>query len=110
MAYYYSLRIETDQLNYKLVSDILKLSIKDYSLGWIHETKLEEDNQNVISEYLEKIENSLNKLEKLRISKDDISIWLIYEYNNQCNLEFPPEILKQLGVNGIKFCLSCYEQ
>ncbi len=62
MAYYYSLRIETDESNYKSVSEILELSVNDYSLGWIHETKLEEDNPDVIIDYLEKIESSMDGL------------------------------------------------
>ena len=110
MSSFYSLRIETDESKYEQVSQILGINIIDYSLGWIFETVLNDlDNIDVITEYLNLLENNYLSLEQIGVRKEDVSIWLIYEYYNQCNLEFAPETLKRLGENGIRFCISCYE-
>jgi len=107
----YQLRIDVDELNYERVSSILDLKPLNYKYGWSYEVVLEEEPEyyNVIDRFLSKLQEKYEMLEELGIQRKDITIWLIYGYNNQCNMEFAPETLKYLGENGISLCISCYE-
>lgn len=49
-------------------------------------------------------------LKEIQIEKDDISLWLLYEYENQCNMEFTPIELNLLSKLDITFCISCWEK
>jgi hypothetical protein len=62
-----------------------------------------------INVFLDLLETKYSDLEKLNIQRSDISIWLLYEYDQQCNVEFDPVRLKRLGDNGITFCISCWD-
>jgi hypothetical protein len=44
------------------------------------------------------------------ISTDDITIWYMYEYKQQCNMEFWPNITKRIGELGIVLCITCWEK
>ena len=48
-------------------------------------------------------------LEKVGVSRDDINVRVLYEYDEQCNLEFPPQDLRLLGQAGIGLCVSCWQ-
>ena len=50
------------------------------------------------------------KLESIGISREDISIWVLYEYEGQCNMEYDPVSMKKIGENGIVLCISCWEK
>lgn len=111
MSYFYSLRIDSNEDVYDEISKILGVDITDYKLGWQLEVKLNnEENRDVIAEFLNLLKDKYRELNQIGVKQDDISIWLIYEYKDQCNLEFEPEILKKLGENGIRLCLSCYNE
>jgi hypothetical protein len=62
-----------------------------------------------INVFLDLLETKYTDLKKLNIKRNDISIWLLYEYDQQCNLEFQPKGLKRLGDNGITLCVSCWD-
>lgn len=62
-----------------------------------------------INVFLDLLETKYSDLEKLNIKRNDISIWSLYEYDQQCNMEFDPQRLKRLGENGITFCISCWD-
>ncbi len=61
-----------------------------------------------VNEFLDLIEPNLSKLEKLDISKDDILIWKLYEYEHQCAMEFHPQEMKRLGELGIHLNIDCW--
>jgi len=63
----------------------------------------------VIVKFLDNLEGKYEKLQELGVGNDNITVWLIYGYNNQCNMEFEQNILERLGKRGIKLCISCYE-
>ena len=107
---YYSLRINTKETNYQMVSQILQKEPKDLSKGWIFEVESSDTSYfDYINEFLDILEGNYEKLESIGIVKNDISIWMIYAYNQQCNFEFIPKDLKRLGDNEITLCISCYE-
>ena len=54
--------------------------------------------------------DAYEKLESIGISREDISIWILYEYEGQCNMEYDPVSMKKMGENGIVLCISCWEK
>jgi len=111
MKYFCSIRISTVNENYQKISKILDVEISDYKKGWIYEVVLIDDGDyySVINMFLDKLNKHIKELKSLGISSENISIWLIYEYSEQCDLEFEPTLLKRLGQSEIHLCISCYE-
>ena len=68
-----------------------------------------DDYFDIINIFLDILEKKYEELEKLNIKRSDILIWMLYEYDQQCNMEFDPVRLKRLGDNGIKLCISCWD-
>lgn len=107
---YYSLRVTTKESNYNLVSAILNVRPLDLSKGWIYEVeKLDTGYFDFINIFLDILEDNYDRLYKIGISRDSISIWWIYGYDRQCNFEFFPKDLKRLGDNEINLCVSCFD-
>lgn len=69
----------------------------------------EEPTIDFINVFLDLIEPNLEKLKELGISKNDILIWLNYEYQHQCAMEFHPQEMKRLGEFGIHLNIDCWE-
>ena len=65
---------------------------------------------NCIEYFLDLLEGNYEKLSLVGVERDDISIWLLYEYDQQCNMEFLPHNLKRMGENGIVLCVSCWQK
>lgn len=107
----YELKIDTEKKYYNEVSSIIGLYPNSYKYGWLYDIVFEEQKEHfdIIAKFLNSLEENYGKLEELGIKNSDISIWITYEYNNQCNMEFDPKNLKRLGEKGIKLCISCYE-
>jgi hypothetical protein len=107
----YELRINTEEKFYDNVSSIVELHPESYKYGWSYEIVFEKqkDYYNIIAKLLDSLEGKYEELQKLGITNNDISIWVIYGYNNQCNMEFEPMTLERLGKRGIALCISCYE-
>jgi hypothetical protein len=55
------------------------------------------------------LEKHYEDLESIGVTRDAMSVWMLYEYNQQCNIEFNPKDMKRLGDNGITLCISCWE-
>ena len=49
-------------------------------------------------------------LAQLGVSSEGTIVWYIYAYEEQCNMEFGPSIMKQMGALGVTLCISCYEK
>ena len=62
-----------------------------------------------ISNFLDLLEGKYQELAKVGVDRKDITIWYYYEYDGQCNMEFSPEITKQLGENEITLCVTCWD-
>ena len=60
--------------------------------------------------FIELISLNTEALEGIGISRNDISFWYMYEYDQQCNMEFAPDITKRIGELGIVLCISCWEK
>ncbi len=107
---HFSLRISTSEKNYDKVSELLGIQINDCSGGWIYSiSSKSEENLDFINVFLDLLEGKYEFLTKHGIYRESISIWMIYGYQDQCNLEFNPIDLKRLGQNNIALCISCYK-
>lgn len=118
---YYRLDIQTenDISKYNAISSLLQLSPRKvnqnetfaYSV-WSYEVEVkdEENSFDFINNFLDILEPKFDELEKSQISKSDITFWLLYEYDQQCNMEFNPKEMKRLGENEITLCVSCWEK
>ena len=74
------------------------------------ETNDEEPYFDFINYFLDILEPNFKNLEKLGIQKNDISFWHLYEYDQQCSMEFHPQEMKRLGECGITLCIDCWEK
>lgn len=57
---------------------------------------------------LKAIDGKVKKINCLGIDK--ITMWGLYEYEAQCNMEFNPKETLIIGKNNINFCISCWEK
>ncbi|MCL1943924.1 MAG: hypothetical protein FWF54_10310 [Candidatus Azobacteroides sp.] len=112
--YYYSLRIDafTDD---KIIAINNILEVKSNfspTAGWGLEVKEGESDAEFffIDYFLSLLRGKYEKLEKIGVTRDSISIWMLYEYEGQCNMEFLPEDMYNLGKEGIVLCVSCWEK
>jgi hypothetical protein len=119
MRYIHQLQIHFDPSieTYNAITKILfKMPKKETNVqtipnAWTYEVISENEDPyfDYINEFLHILEDNYEKLHKIGIEKDSISIWLFYEYDSQCNMEFDPKRLKRLGDNGITLCISCWD-
>lgn len=71
----------------------------DIPCSWNYEITTNEEDQyfDFINNFLDMLESKYESLAKLKIQRSNISIWLLYEYQQQCNIEFDPIRMKRLG-------------
>ncbi len=112
MKYHYSLKIETKspEISQKLNS-IFQVEGSPIKTEWEYATIENEDDpyHDFIALFSNMIIENRDDLLRLGIKEDDISVWMLYEYENQCNMEFHPEQLGKLAKAGVTFCISCWE-
>lgn len=70
----------------------------------------DENFSGILVYFLSLLEGKYERLESIGISREDISIWVLYEYEGQCNMEYDPVSMKKIGENGIVLCISCWEK
>lgn len=112
--YYYSLKIITQSyVTAKKVHEILGIreAVVDKHI-WEYIIKETEDDPPVsfVDIFLDCLQNKYNKLKEIGIQRNNITVWMNYEYDSQCNMEFDPKQLKRLGDEGIKLCITCWEK
>ncbi|NCI45794.1 hypothetical protein [Sediminibacterium soli] len=108
----YAIRINTESHKYPDLS-VLFSYFKKQTLNsvWQYEiTEEENDFTNAIEILTNQIEDNLNALRKLDIEIDDVSLWYLYEYDGQCNMEFSPAELSAISKLGLTLCISCWEK
>ena len=110
--YYYSLRINTVNLiQVRQVNELLGVRSNYSKEDWYLEVVQKEDDPpfRFIDYFLSLLEGKYERLESIGISREDISIWVLYEYEGQCNMEYDPVSMKKIGENGIVVCICCWE-
>ena len=110
MNIYCSLRIKVNQ-NLVAFENIvnMKSHIKT-SNTWVLNIEASEQNSypNILNHFCDIIENYFEELVSLGLSKNDITIWLIFqiEKNEQMNIEFNADLMARLSKNAKAFCIS----
>lgn len=106
----YSLRISCtieDQID--KVSNLLNKS-PSQKIGNMWCLEVEERESDEYFDFVSILKGNYKQLESIGILREDISIWFLYEYEGQCNMEFLPDSLKKLGENEISLCVSCWNK
>ncbi len=105
----YELNINVEKKYLEDISNILGINSMDKD-NWCYRYILDNSKpyRNVVQEFLDILQGKFEKLEMYGVKRSDITIWQICDYTDQCNMEFDPHILKELGNSGIKLCISCY--
>ena len=77
---------------------------------WFYRVDTNDDDEpfDFINAFLDILEGKYEALASLGIQREDILIWLVYEYDQQCAMEFHPQEMKRLGENGIHLNIDCY--
>ena len=119
---YYQLFIETDN-NPELYNHITKILClqptedenyisKNKYLTWMYMVAESEDAPyfDFINNFLDILEPKFDELESIGITKDKILFWKLYEYDQQCGMEFHPQEIKRLGNSGIHLNIDCWQK
>jgi hypothetical protein len=119
---YYRLNIDTDgtEKNYNEISKVLGVQPTSFPAGrfnknpfdiWTYCVDETDDGPyyDFINEFLDILEPNFSDLEKLGVTRDKIIFWRIYEYDQQCCMEYHPKEMKRLGESGIVMCIDCYQ-
>jgi hypothetical protein len=120
MKYFYRLQIQFDASieTHERLSEIFNVRSTDnyyenkIPSEWNYQTVKNEDDSafDFVSVFMDIIDPHYDLLAQLGIQQSDITFWLLYEYENQCNMEFSPQQLRRLGDGGISLCISCWEK
>lgn len=118
---YYQLFIDTanNSACYNLVSEILGIQptenedsmVKDKYSTWMYMITEEENDPyfDFINNFLDLLEPKFDELEKIGITRDKILFWKLYEYDQQCGMEFHPQEMSRLGSSGIHLNIDCWQ-
>ncbi len=111
MRRFYSLRLDKENINANVISNLLNLENNNNNSYWEHEIiELDlDDGFEFIDYFCNTIETNIESLKFIDISPSDFSIWFLYEYESQCNMEFNSDQMLRLGKLGISLCISCWE-
>ena len=113
MKYSYILRINCTNNQSEEITQLLnvKPTLSTYK-RWEFEIVQDYDSEYIyyVQNFLDILKDKYNQLEHIGVSRDCIEIWIYYEYDQQCNMEFSPEDLKNIGNNGIALCISCWQK
>ena len=92
-------------------TDEAELPDEDLPSSWTYEISNNDTDSyfDFISQFLDLLEPKLPALEALEIKRSDISVWMLYAYDQQCNIEFDPGQMKRLVEQGITLCISCWQ-
>ena len=109
VSYTYILRISG--VDRELVAEVMGTASSQETGDWALELREGPDDPSVrfIEEFMALIADKFEPLENVGVHREDITVWLLYEYEGQCNMEFLPEHLRMLGEAGISLCVSCWE-
>lgn len=112
MKYIYKLEILSSEEYIQKIYDQLKISTaKITSTSWRLELTQNENDDYIyfITIFVGIISKNINHFKALNIKPEDITVWVLYAYKDQCNMEFSPEQMNKLCQFGITLCISCWE-
>lgn len=88
-----------------------KYSTSAYSV-WTFAVEADENQTyfDFINAFLDLLEPKFDALEDLGISRSDIIVWLLYNYEHQCSMSFSAQEMLRLGASGIALNVDCWEE
>lgn len=93
------------------VSSILGVPPSNIQFGW---ELWVDDSSYSYSESVEYfcslLERNIPELLKIKVVKENIELWILYEYEQQCNFEFHPTELARISNLGIVLCIGCWQK
>lgn len=111
---FHNLNIVTDNTfeTYQKITSLLKVipeEEKEEFAIWRYQivTNEEDKNFDFINAFLDLLEPNFKSLKALGINKEDINIWLFYEYKSQCSMSFNAREMKRIGQSGISLNIDC---
>lgn len=111
MILYYSLRIDAADETHELIDQLLGVNSNTPPFWEIQYAQYEKDAYiSYIDLFLSVLKGKYDQLNMIGVERENISIWILYEYDGQCNLEFNPSDLQRIGKEGITLCISCWER
>ena len=111
--YYYEIRIfNLSDCQIEQIDKILGIKSPSRTGAWFYETTQHEDGSSYcfVDDFLSILKGKYEQLEEIGVFRNAISFWLLYEYDQQCNLEFSPKEMTKIGREGITLCISCWEK
>jgi len=98
----YELRILCDSKTKGEIEREIDKSDRDFEVNWYKKFTSE-------SMALKETKIILDRVSTLNVPNEDITLWLFYAYENECNLEFDTLFLELISELGISFCISCWQ-
>ena len=108
----FNLKIFSDTAHHTDIDRILGVNgNKNVPNLWIYELIEKDQDPHIyfIEIFTGLLKEKFQKLESIGVGRDNISIWAIYDYEGQFNVEYLPSDLRLLGEVGVTFCISCWE-
>ena len=103
---YYQLQIESKHN----INEMFNCScFKQTGNLWIYEIS-EEETTDYVNFFIELIKKNKDKLEKNDITSHNITIWILYEYDEQCSLCISTKNMKMLSEENIELCIDCWQK
>ena len=108
MSIEYTLRIKSDKISE--LNKVLDAPATSTKYGWEMSVDGDVITFPQATDYFARLlERRWALLSNLGITADDVAIWILYEYEQQCNLEFAPAEMRKLTDIGVTLCISCWE-
>jgi hypothetical protein len=110
MEKHYALWIDVSEEKVEVVDNILGVK-SNTPPSWELKLIEKEDDEYIpfIDYFLSILEGKYDQLEEIGVTRGDITVWFVYYYDSQCNMEFSPKDMYNLGKEGIGLCISCYD-
>ncbi len=111
MSSEYILRIDTEREKYDSLSSLLGVVPTSTKSYWEYSIYEQSDlYPQALAHFLDLLQGGIKKIDTMGIRRDALSLWYLYEYEEQCNIEFSPYQLKGLGELGVVLCISCWQK
>jgi len=109
MEIIYQVRIGTDHI--ASIDSLLGTVSESRDGFWIKSIHQKEGEQGVdfTKIFRDLIEPHLSSIRQLTWSEQAISVWVLYEYDQQCNFELSADNMRDILAIEAYFCISCWE-
>lgn len=110
---YYEIRIfNLSECQIEHIDIILGIRSSSRTGAWFYTIEESENDPSYsfIDNFLTILDGKYQQLEGIGVSRNLISFWFLYEYDEQCNIEFAPDEIEKMGKEGISLCISCWEK